>query len=89
MNIREYENDLRWSRSIGEKMDKVHFRNGHWHAECDPMTGSCSEHYDKHDPYESLTELAKHVWESKLGKVIIVAGAAAVAIGGVYMATRR
>ena len=74
---------------MGEKFDKVHFRDGHLHAECDPVTGYCSEHYDKHDPNESLTELVKHIWESKLGKVIMIAGAVGMALAVGYAATRR
>ena len=86
MDIRYYRNDPRWRRSVGEKLDKVHFRNGHWHAECDSLTGSCSNHYDEHDPYESVTELIRHVWKSDLGKALIVGG---VALGVAYVATRR
>ncbi len=89
MSIRAYRNNPHWRRSVGEKLDKVHFRNGHWHAECDSMTGHCSEHYDKHDPYESMTELARHVWDSKLGRTLILGGLAVAVLGGAYVATRR
>lgn len=70
--INDYQNNLNWKPSLGEKLNKTHFRNGHLHAECDPATGDCSTHYDEHDPYESLTKLAKHVWKSDLGKVAVV-----------------
>ena len=72
--IHDLKNDPDWRPSIGEKLDKIHYRRGHWHAECDRTTGNCPTHYDEHDPYESLTELAKHVWKSNLGKAIIVGG---------------
>ena len=79
MNIGYYRNNPEWRRSIGEKIDKVHFRNGHLHTECDSVTGSCSSHYDEHDPHESVTELIRHVWKSDLGKIAIVSlGALAV-----------
>lgn len=74
MRIDNYQNNLNWTPSLGEKLGKVHFRNGHLHAECDPVTEDCSTHYDKHDPYESLTELARHLWKSDLGKVLVVGG---------------
>ena len=70
--IDDFEYDPNWKPSIGEKLAKSHFRNGHWHAECDPTTGYCSTHYDEHDPYESLTEFAKHLWKSDLGKIVVV-----------------
>jgi len=74
MYIENYQNNLNWTPSFGEKLDKVHFRNGHLHAECDPVTGNCATHYDEHNPYESLTELARHLWKSDLGKVLVVGG---------------
>ena len=74
MRIDNYQNNLNWTPSLGEKLGKVHFRNGHLHAECDPVTRYCSTHYDKHDPYESLIELARHLWKSDLGKVLVVGG---------------
>lgn len=72
MKVNNYSNDLNWKSSIGEKLDKIHFRNGHYHAECDSKTGNCSTYYDEHDPYESLTELARHLWKSDLGKAVVV-----------------
>lgn len=80
MNMTDYLNHPNWRLSIGEKLDKTHFRNGHLHAECDSKTGDCSIHYDEHDPYESPTELAKHVWKSDLGKAAII-GVIAVVVG--------
>ena len=73
--IEDIENDSSWTRSIGEKLDKIHFRNGHYHAECDADTGFCSIHYDKDDPHESLTSLFNHLVDSDSGKaLLIVAG---------------
>ena len=75
MKIEDYQNNRNWKLSVGEKLNKVHFRNGHLHAECDPETGNCATHYDEHDPSESITEFAKHVWKSDLGKVLVIVGA--------------
>ena len=88
--IEQLKNDPNWIRSIGEKLDKIHFRNGNWHAECDPATGYCSMHYDKYDPHKSPTELVRHMWDSKLGKFVLL-GAAAVSVGAVVaeLASRR
>jgi hypothetical protein len=73
--IEDFQNNPSWIRSIGEKLDKIHFRNGHWHAECDPKTGICKTHYDKDDPYESITSLIKHMSASNLGlSVLLVVG---------------
>ena len=58
MRIEHFQTNPNWTPSVGEKLDKVHFRNGHLHAEYNPATGNCSTHYDEHDPYESLTELS-------------------------------
>lgn len=69
--IEDFQNDPSWIRSVGEKLNKIHFRNGHWHAECDPKTGMCNIHYDKDDPYESLTSLIKHMSASNLGLSIL------------------
>ena len=80
MRIEYYQNNPNWRSSIGEKLDKVHFRNGHWHAECDPRTGICTTHYDKHDPHESYTELTKHVLESDSGKALVVGGIVAIGL---------
>ncbi len=80
MRIKSLQNNPNWRPSLGDKLDKVHFRNGHLHAECDPVTGKCSIHYDKHDPYESLTELSRHLWKSNLGKVLIIGGAIALGL---------
>ncbi len=69
--IEDIENNPDWIRSIGEKLDKIHFRNGHHHAECDPETGFCKIHYDKDDPHESLTSLLNHLVDSNSGKVLL------------------
>ncbi len=73
--IEDFQNDLNWQPSFGEKLDKNHFRNGHDHAVCDPNTGICEIHYDEHDPYESLTELFNHMKESDKGKAVLLVGA--------------
>ena len=75
--IEDFERDSSWKRSIGEKLDKIHFRNGHYHAECDPKSAFCSIHYDKDDPHESFTSLVNHLADSNSGKVLLaVAGVA-------------
>lgn len=70
--------DPSWKRSIGEKLDKIHFRNGHYHAECDPKTGFCKIHHDKDDPHESLTSLVKHLADSNSGKILLGIGGVAI-----------
>ena len=47
--IEDLENDPNWKRSLGEKLGKIHFRQGHDHAVCDPITGICEVHYDEID----------------------------------------
>ena len=76
--IKDFGNDPTWTRSIGEKLGIIHFRNGHWHAECEPPTGICKIHYDKHDPHESMTSLIKHMLDSYLGTVVLVSAGIAV-----------
>ena len=88
MNIHDYEADPDWKPSLGEKLNKIHFRNGHMHAECDPVTGNCSTHYDENDPHESLPELVKHVWKSDSGKAAIIGGGLAIALGLIISKTR-
>ncbi len=80
MKITDYHNDPNWKSSFGEKLNMTHFRNGHLHAECNPVTGNCSTHYDKHDPYESLPELARHLWKSDLGKILVIGGGIALGL---------
>jgi hypothetical protein len=46
-----------WLPSLGEKLDKIHFREpppGRRHAECDPKTEMCEVHLDKVNPYQDL-----------------------------------
>ena len=75
--IKDLENNPDWIPSIGEKLDKIHFRNGHYHAECDPKTGFCEIHYDKDDPHESIKSLFKHLADNNSGKVLLaIAGVA-------------
>ncbi len=69
--ISDFDRDSAWTRSLGEKIGMIHFRNGHWHAECDPKTGRCSIHYDRIDPHESLTSLVGHMSESKIGATVL------------------
>jgi len=69
--IENFENDPAWTRSLGEKLGKIHFRKGHYHTECDPKTGRCNVHHDKHDPHESASSLIKHMAESNTGKVVL------------------
>ncbi len=69
--IEDFENDPSWIRSAGEKIGKIHFRKEHYHAECDPKTGFCSIHYDKHDPHKSITSLVNHLGDSNSGKIIL------------------
>ena len=73
--IKDLEKDPNWIPSLGENLDKVHFRNGHWHAEIDPKTGLGDIHYDKYDPNESASSLVDHVWESNTGKVVMITAA--------------
>ncbi len=69
--ISDFENNSNWKRSVGEKLDKIHFRNGHLHAECDSVTGFCTIHYDDYDPHESISSLVKHLVEGKTGKAVL------------------
>jgi len=69
--IEDFENDPTWTRSFGEKLDRIHFRKGNLHAECDPKTGICSIHYDKHDPHKSISLLINHLADSNSGKVLL------------------
>lgn len=77
--IEDFENNPAWKRSLGEKLGMVHFRNGHYHAECDPKTGFCTVHYDKDDPHESPISLVKHMTQSPLGALVL--GTAAFLLG--------
>ena len=70
--IEDFQNDPNWKPSFGEKLGKVHFRNGHQHAVCDPNTGLCEIHYDEHDPNKSLISLFKHMKQSDLGKAVLI-----------------
>ena len=69
--IEDFENDPSWIRSVGEKVGKIHFRKENYHAECDPKTGFCSIHHDKHDPHKSITSLVNHLGDSNSGKIIL------------------
>ena len=77
--IKDLENDPDWIPSLGEKLGKIHFRNGHYHAECDPKTGRCEIHYDEIDPFEKPPEsIVNHMWESSLGRVTLVGAGLAI-----------
>lgn len=71
--IEDFQNDPNWKISLGEKLGKIHFRNGHFHAVCDPVSGYCDVHYDAIDPYKSITSLFNHIKESNLGKRVLIA----------------
>ena len=73
-SISDFQRDPDWTQSLGEKLSKTHFRNGHWHAECNPNTGNCKIHYDKDDPHESPASLVKHMAESNLGTAVLIVG---------------
>ena len=76
--IKDLQNDPSWKQSVGEKLGMIHYRKGHYHAECNPNTGICEIHYDEHDPYESPISLIKHMIQSPLGALALgVAGAGA------------
>ena len=69
-----YLNVLGWKPSFGEDLSKLHLRNGHEHAKFDPNTKQLvNQHYDQIDPNNSLVDLARHMWQSKLGKVVLIA----------------
>lgn len=78
-SINDLINDPNWIQSFGEKLGMIHFRNGHQHVECDPCTGFCSVHFDEYDPRESISSLLKHMWNSDLGKLVLVG------VGGLLM----
>ncbi len=71
ITIKQLENNPEWKRSLGEKIDKIHFRKGNMHAECNVDTGICKIHQDKKDPHESISSLLKHMAESNGGKVVL------------------
>lgn len=74
-SIKDFQRDPAWSQSLGEKLSMTHFRNGHWHAECNSVTGICKIHYDKDDPHKSVESLFKHMAASNLGvAVLVIAG---------------
>lgn len=85
-----YANNPNWYHSLGEKLDKHHYRNGNWHAECDKHTGNCSEHYDRYDPHKSGPDLIRHMWDSNLGKAVIIgAVACGVSLAAYYLDKKR
>jgi len=69
--IDDFEKDPSWTPSFGEKLSIIHYRNGHWHAECNPKTGECSIHYDEIDPHESLGSLVNHMSGSNVGVAVL------------------
>ncbi len=70
--IKDLQTDPNWNISLGEKLNMIHFRRGHEHAECYPNTGICSTHFDEHDPNQSVSSLLKHIWSSKTGKIVLI-----------------
>ncbi len=74
-SLQDFQQDPSWIQSLGEKLTMIHFRNEHWHAECNTFTGECKIHYDEDDPHESVTSLVNHMANSNLGlTVLVVAG---------------
>ncbi|CAD6368624.1 hypothetical protein NMT12_120112 [metagenome] len=73
-SIKDFQRDPAWSSSLGEKLSMIHFRNGHWHAECNSVTGICKIHYDKDNPHESVDSLLKHMSDSNLGAAVLLIG---------------
>ena len=71
VTVRQLENDPAWSRSLGEKLDKIHFRKGKMHAECNPVTEVCKIHHDRTDPHESIPSLLIHMAQSNGGKIVL------------------
>lgn len=88
-DIRYYRNNPDWRPSLGEAIDKAHYRNRHYHAVCDPATGACTEHYDKHDPHESIPSLVRHMWDSDLGRFVLVALGIITVVGTAAVALRK
>lgn len=88
-HIQDFENDPDWKPSLGEALGKVHFRNGHYHAVCDPATEWCTVHYDEHDPHESVSSLLSHMWDSGLGKVVLGGIGILGLVAGLYYLQRR
>lgn len=70
--IEDLQSDPNWKISLGEKLNMIHLRRGHEHAECELNTGICSTHFDEHDPYQSVSSLLKHLWNSKTGKFVLI-----------------
>ena len=73
--IEDFVNDPKWKQSFGEKLGKIHYRNKNWHAEFEPSTGYGDIHYDEIDPTELVASLLKHMYQSKTGKEVLIAGA--------------
>ena len=71
MKLLDFLSDPNWKLSLGEDHNKIHFRNKHYHAVFDPVTGTVPIHYDEIDPHESLASLLKHMWQSKKGKKVL------------------
>jgi len=70
--IEDLQTNPNWKISFGDKLNMIHFRRRHEHAECDPNTGICTTHFDEHDPYQSVPSLLKHLWNSKTGKIVLI-----------------
>jgi len=84
MNDYEYYRDVlgwNWVTS-GEDLNSQHLRNGHEHAKFDSITGQLTDiHYDEIDPHNSLLDMGRHMWQSDLGKAVLIAG-------GLYLANK-
>lgn len=57
------ERDPNWSFSLGEDINKLHWRKGKLHATCHPSDSICMIHKDSHDPHQFPIGTLKHLWD--------------------------
>lgn len=86
MKLLDFMNDPNWQLSLGEDYNKIHFRNKHYHALFDPVTGNVPIHYDEIDPHESVESMLKHMWQSKKGRKVLKG---IVAVGIAYLLGKK
>ena len=67
-----------WSRSLGEKLDKIHFRKERCMQNAIQFTEVCKIHHDRTDPHESIPSLLIHMAQSNGGKIVLGVIAAAI-----------
>jgi len=75
-----------WLPSIGEKLNKIHFRQpppGTGHAECDPDSEYCEVHYDKVNPHQNLIG---HLVEDSPETIVGLSGAT---LSGIIIYAKR